>query len=192
MITDNITDLTGNTGTRFLGSLLTAELVSVVTDMRWMLLLVVILVVADFHFGRAENSKRWHECKRNGDVLMASQYAWRTSRAIRRTINKTVDYLIWIIVGMAVGMAVLEPVGVEHELGGVFATSVIVFCECKSLFGHFFYLHGVIMEKKTLRCFVRAVIVAIVKKRNPDLGDAVKEGFERADEEKTDSNNEKQ
>ncbi len=183
MITDNITDITGNTGTRFLGTLLTAEMVAVVTDMRWMLLLVAVLVVADFHFGRAENNKRWHEAHKQGDTLMASQYQWRTSRAIRRTVNKTIDYLIWIVVGMAIGMAVLEPMGVEHELGGVAATSVIVFCECKSLFGHFFYLHGVVMERKTMRSFIRAVIVAIVRKRNPDLGDAVREGFEKADDE---------
>lgn len=184
MITDNITELTGNTGTRFLGTLLTAEMVGVVCDMRWMLLLVVVLVVADFHFGRAENNKRLHDATKQQDTLMASQYQWRTSRAIRRTVNKTIDYLIWIIVGMAVGMAVLEPVGVEHELGGVVATSVIVFCECKSLFGHFFYLHGVVMQEKTLKNFVRAVIVAVVRKRNPDLGDAVEEGFEKTDENK--------
>lgn len=181
MVTDNITEITGNTGTRFLGSILASELIGVICDMRWMLLLVLILVVADFHFGRAENNKRLWESKKNGDILMAQQYQWRTSRAIRRTVNKLIDYLIWIVVGMAVGMAVLNPLGIQHELGGVAATSIIVFCECKSLFGHFFFLHGIILQERTLKCFIRAVIIAIVKKRNPDLGDAVQEGFERAD-----------
>lgn len=182
MVTDNITEITGNTGTRFIGSILASELIGVICDMRWMLLLVLILVVADFHFGRAENNKRLWDNKKKGNTLMAQQYQWRTSRAIRRTVNKLIDYLIWIVVGMAVGMAVLAPLGVQHELGGVAATSIIVFCECKSLFGHFFFLHGIILQEKTLKCFIRAVIVAIVKKRNPDLGDAVQEGFNRADE----------
>ena len=108
---------------------------------------------------------------------MMVQYHWRTSRAIRRTINKLVDYVVWVTLGMAIGMALLEPVGVDHIFGGVAATAIAVTCEAKSFFGHFFYLHGVNVEQKTVIGFFRAFIIALVKKKNEDFGDALEEGF---------------
>ena len=36
------TDVVGNTGTRFLGGILSAEMIAVFYDMRWMLLLIAL------------------------------------------------------------------------------------------------------------------------------------------------------
>lgn len=174
-------DVTGNTGTRFLGGFLSAEMVAVFYDMRWMLLLIVLCVVADFRYGWGESSRRYAEAERKGDKLMMVQYQWRTSRALRRTMNKTVDYLIWVVVGMAIGMAILEPIGIDHTFGGVIATAIAVTCEAKSFSGHFLYLHGVSIERKNLVGFLRAFFVALLKKKDEDLGEAVEEGLNQSE-----------
>ncbi len=171
------TDVVGNTGTRFLGGLLTMEMVAVLGDMRWMLLLIALCVVADFRYGWGESAKRYKDAVAKGDELGMAQYHWRTSRAVRRSVNKAVDYAIWATLGMALGMALLEPIGVNHALGGVVATAIAVMCEAKSFVGHFFYLHGVTCEEKTLTGFAKAVAVALAKRKSRDLGEALEEGF---------------
>lgn len=176
------TDVAGNTGTRFLGGILSAEMIAVFYDMRWMLLLIALCVIADFRYGWGESSRRYSEAVRKGDKLMMVQYQWRTSRAVRRTMNKLIDYLIWVVVGMSIGMAILEPIGVNHIFGGVVATAIAVTCESKSFFGHFFYLHGVNVEQKTLAGFFKAFFISLLKKKNEDLGEAVEDGFDKVKE----------
>lgn len=176
-------DVTGNTGTRFLGGFLSAEMMAVFYDMRWMLLLITLCVIADFRYGWGESSRRYAEAECKGDKLMMVQYQWRTSRALRRTMNKLIDYLIWVVVGMAIGMAILEPIGINHIFGGVVATAIAVTCESKSFFGHFFYLHGVNVEQKTLIGFFKAFFIALLKKKNEDLGEAVEEGLNQSGKE---------
>lgn len=177
------TDVVGNTGTRFLGGLLSMEMIAVLGDMRWMLLLIALCVVADFRYGWGESSKRYKEAVERGDELQMAQYHWRTSRAVRRSVNKAIDYCIWVTLGMAIGMAVLEPISVNHVIGGVVATAIAVMCEAKSFMGHFFYLHGVSCEEKTLSGFMKAVAVALAKRKSRDLGEALEEGFRQTDKE---------
>lgn len=107
------------------------------------------------------------------------QNKWRTSRAVRRTVNKLIDYYVWLIVGMGIGMAILEPIGVNHIFGGVVATTIAVVCEAKSFFGHFFYLHGVSVEQKTITGFIKAIVVALAKSKSETFGDALEEGLEK-------------
>lgn len=171
------TDIVGNTGTRFLGGIFTAELVGVVGDMRWMLALITLAVIADLRYGRGESKRRYAEAEAKGDKVGMLQYQWRTSRAIRRTMNKAIDYLVWLLVGMAVGMALLEPIGVSHVFGGVVATAIAVTCEAKSFFGHFFYLHGVNYDETSAKGFLQAVLVSLAKAKSRDLGEALEDGF---------------
>lgn len=182
------TDVVGNTGTRFFGGVLTAEMITVVGDMRWMLLLVTLCVVADFRYGWGESSKRYNDAKREGNKMLMLQYQWRTSRAVRRSCNKAIDYLIWMVVGMAIGMAILEPMGINHIFGGLVATAIAVICEAKSFMGHFFYLHGISCEEKTVTGFMKAVAVALAKRKNRDFGEALEEGFRQT----TDNNKRKE
>lgn len=173
------TEVVGNTGTRLLCGIMSMEMLSVLEDMRWMLLLIALCVVADFRYGWGESSKRYKEAKEAGDKILMMQYSWRTSRALRRTINKLIDYIMWTVVGMAIGMAILEPVGVNHIFGGVAATAIAVMCEAKSFFGHFFYLHGVTYDESTVSGFFKAFIVAFAKRKNEDIGEALEEGLEK-------------
>ena len=183
----DITDNTGGmgTGTRATAIIMTmGELVTVICEARWMLLAILACVLADFRYGWGESSKRYNEAKKNGDQLQMIQYKWRTSRAIRRTINKLIDYLIWVSIGVFIGMAVLKPFGVDYMMGGIVATIIAIACEGKSFIGHFFYLHGVLIEEKSIKGFIKAFVVAFAKKKNEDLGEAIEEGFNKLDKEK--------
>lgn len=158
------------------------EIVSVLTDARWMLVMILLCVIADFRFGWGESHKRYNEAVKAGDTVLADKYKWHTSRAWRRTMNKLMDYIVWITMGMVLGMVALKPFGVDYTYGGVVATLIIVcLCELPSACGHFFYLHGVHVEKKSLMGFIRAFTVAFARRKDPDIGDALDEGFRAND-----------
>ena len=107
-------DIVMNTGTRTGTLWLTStELFVVVSECRWMVLFILLVVLADFWYGRSEASKRYQIAKDNGDTVHQNEYKWRTSRAIRRTVNKLIDYLLWLCVGAVFGMALLQPIGVD-------------------------------------------------------------------------------
>lgn len=159
-------------------ALLESEMVCILTDARWMLLLILLCVIADFRFGWGESHKRYSEAKKAGNEVLMDKYRWHTSRAWRRTMNKLMDYVVWVTVGMLMGMVALKPFGLDYTYGGVAATLIIVvMCELPSAFGHFFYLHGVQVEKRTLMGFIRAFAVAFAKRKDPDVGDALDEGL---------------
>lgn len=187
-MTNTATNALDNTGTRFLGGLLSTEMIAVFYDMRWMLLVIALCVIADFRYGWGESSSRYERAKRKGDKVLMVQYRWRTSRAIRRTVNKLIDYVVWILVGMAIGMAILEPVGVNHAIGGVCATTIAVVCEAKSFLGHFLYLHGINVCEKSLSGFFKAFVIAFAKKKDESFGDAIEEGFNNSGENGNDNN----
>ena len=42
-----------------------------------------------------------------------------------------------------------------------------------SISGHFFYLRGVSVEKKSVFGFFKAFIIALTKKKSEDIGDAL-------------------
>lgn len=180
MLFDN--DQMTGTGTRVVGiTVFGGELMSVMADARWMLLVITVCVLADFRYGWGESSRRYKRAKEKGDKIVMAQYRWRTSRAMRRTVNKLIDYFVWVTLGMFFGWAVLKPLGVDHMIGGVVATTIAVACEGKSFFGHFFYLHGIRVEEKSAKGFVRAFVVAFAKRKNRDLGEALEEGFKNKD-----------
>ena len=102
-------DIVMNTGTRTGTLWLTStELFVVVSECRWMVLFILLVVLADFWYGRSEASKRYQIAKDNNDTVHQNEYKWRTSRAIRRTVNKLIDYLLWLCVGAVFGMALLQ------------------------------------------------------------------------------------
>ncbi len=168
-----------NTGTRTMGLLLMGnELVAIIYDARWLMLVITACVVADFRYGWGESHKRYAKAKDKGDKIVMSQYRWRTSRAVRRTVNKLVDYLIWVCLGIFTGYAILKPLGADYTLGGIVATTIAVGCEAKSFIGHFFYLHGVRIEEKSVRGFLRAFVVAFAKRKDKDIGEALEDAME--------------
>lgn len=180
-----IASISSDTGTRAtVYMLISSELTIIISEARWMLAILVVCVIADFRYGWGESNRRYHRAKEKGNDVLASQYKWRTSRAVRRTVNKLIDYLIWITLGMIAGLAILEPFGAEHKLGGAVATAIAFGCEFKSIIGHFLYLHGIDIDKKNLGEFMRTLVVSVVKRKNEDIGDALKESLNEIEKDK--------
>lgn len=178
------------TGTRTgVIAFLSSELVSMIADTRWMMLAIFLCVIADFRFGWGESAKRYTLAKEKGNEILMAQYKWRTSRALRRSMNKIIDYLIWLAVGMFIGIAILRPFGVDYIFGALGATILAVACEFVSILGHFLYLRGVKIEQKTIKGFLRAVVIAFVKRKNRDVGEALQEGFDEIEREKQNERN---
>lgn len=177
----------GNTNTRLIGtSILGTELVTVIFDARWMLIALIICIIADFRYGWGESSLRHKKALEIGNLTLADKYKWRTSRAVRRSVNKAIDYLVWISVGMTIGMAILPRLGIDYVFGGIAASIVAILCEGKSIIGHFIYLHGANIEERTIKGFVKAFVVALIKRKNADIGDAIESGFNRLEDKKED------
>lgn len=168
-----------NTGAKATGIIMFyGEIVDIIYDARWLLAAITLCVAADFWYGWSESRKRYARAKAKGDKVVMSQYRWRPSRAWRRTFNKLSDYLMWVILGTVIGYALLHPLGLDHTLGGVTAAAVAILCEANSFCSHFFYLHGVRIERKTVGGFVKAFIVAFAKRKDADIGEALEDALE--------------
>lgn len=154
-----------------------AEAVAVITDSRWVLMLMVVLILADFRFGMRESKKHYEDAKKDGDKIRMDYFKWHPSRAWRRTFNKFADYIVIMLVCQVIGMAVLMPIGVSYQYG-IWAGGVIACaCEICSIFGHFFYLRGVKVEKRDLIGFAKALVIALAKKKDEDAGEALEQAF---------------
>ncbi len=153
------------------------QMAAMIYDTRWMFLFLILLILADFRYGWGECSKRFAEAQRKGDTVLMDSYRWRTSRAIRRTLNKFVDYTVIVFIGLLFGQAFLPRVGVEYIWGAWAMAMCVCVCEANSFFGHFFYLHGIVVEKRTVKGFVRAFAVSLARKKNEDIGDALDEAL---------------
>lgn len=158
------------------------ELALMVTDMRWGLFLLAIFVLADFRYGWKESEMRYKIAVAKHDSVGIEKYCWHTSRAIRRTLNKCIDYLLVMLVFGSVGMAILEPIGISHIFGSWIGACIVAACEIMSIFGHFFYIRGVKVEKKTIKGFCKAFAIAIAKQKNEGLGNALEETLDKAEE----------
>lgn len=171
-----------NSGTRaFTITMIGQEFVPIIYDSRWLLGVILLCVIADFRFGWGESHKRYMIAKKENDRIAMTQWEWRTSRAIRRTINKLIDYMIWVSIGVFIGLALLQPIGIQYMMGGWAATFIAVLCEGKSFVGHFFWLHGINIKKTSIKDFLKAFAVSFVKSKNPEIGEALKDGFEKID-----------
>ena len=93
-MTENITT---STVKAFVVDTMNSEALTALFDLRWMLVLIVVLIVADFWFGVSESLKK-HE-------------HFRFSRAGRRACNKAVYYVTYLILGFVLGLAIFEPLG---------------------------------------------------------------------------------
>lgn len=163
--------------------LLGNEIVGMIFDMRWAIIVVMLLIVADFHYGWSESKKRHKEAERKHNEILMDYYRWHKSRAWRRSANKLVDYIIIMFVFGAIGMAVLEPIQVSHTWGSWAGCVLACACEIASIVGHFFYLHGVNVETKSLKGFFKALAVAFARRKDPDIGESLQEAFDKTDNE---------
>ena len=116
-----------------------------------------------------------------GFVLMGNEFVQiiYDARWLLAVITLCVaDYIIWVSLGVFTGFALLRPLGADYMLGGIAATAIAIGCEAKSFIGHFFYLHGIRIEQKSVTGFLRAFVVAFAKRKNADVGEALEDALE--------------
>lgn len=136
------------------------EAMGALFDLRWMLVLIVVLIIADFWFGLSESFYKREN--------------FRLSRAGRRTCNKLVDYITYLILGSVLGLAIFEPLGwATHITTAAIGLGFGCMWEIDSIVGHACVLHGVKSHFS-----VKRFIVSLMKKKDKDMGEAFEEGFD--------------
>ena len=136
-------------------SMLSGEVIVLVHEMRWMILLSFVLIAADFWFGVSESKMLGREIRR--------------SKAWRRSWNKCVDYICYMMIAGVLGMAIGEPLGVNH----IRVTAVVMLLTCvwelDSIYGHICVLNG---AKKDFS--IRKFLFGLFKRKAKD---AINDGF---------------
>lgn len=155
-MTRDVTKAATATGMTFM-----QEIQMVLYDVRWLILLCLVLILADLKFG-IENSMA------HGEVI-------RTSRALRRTINKFIDYLCWLMFGVVFAEAFAVPLGIDSMTVTVCIMLLACFNEVDSIMQNYHAARGI--EGVSLIKFV----ISLVKKKNKDVGEALEETLKDKD-----------
>lgn len=168
---DNVTETTTQSlfKTSMIG--LFGECTQILYDLRWMILLAIILILSDLWFGISASR--------------VQGIAIRKSRAGRRTLNKLVDYICYILLGAVIGKAIGEPYGVDPM---VVSITVMVLCYCfeiDSIYGHICEIHGI---KK--RYSIWRILFKLLTLKFKDVGEAFKDMSEQKNQFKNTKNNE--
>lgn len=152
-----------------------AEALGVLYDLRWMLVCVAVLIVADFWWGSKETIKKHEE---TGD----DKYKWRFSRAGRRSLNKCIDYLTYLLIGAVLGIAIFQPLGIcSHTVSGAIGLGAGALFDISSIIGHVCYLHDIDTHGGILKLLWR-IAVSFIKRKNNDLGEAIEEATTESEE----------
>lgn len=168
---DNVTETTTQPlfKTSMIG--LFGECTQIIYDLRWMILLAIILILSDLWFGISASRVQ-------GIVI-------RKSRAGRRTLNKLVDYICYILLGAVLGKAIGEPYGMNPI---VVSITVMVICYCfevDSIYGHICEIHGI---KK--RYSIWRILFKLLTLKFKDVGEAFKDMSEQKNQFKNTKDNE--
>lgn len=141
-------------------SILGAEMLGLFWDLRWLIMLAIILVIVDFRFGIKAAQAR-------GEKI-------RKSKAGRRTANKLIDYICYLVLGGILGRAIGEPLGVSHVIVAAVCMGVACLFEVDSIIQN-------ICESKGLKWHFSLwkMALALVKTRRKDMGDAIEQGMEQ-------------
>jgi hypothetical protein len=166
---DKITETTSQSLFKTFTVGLLGECTQILYDLRWMILLAIILILSDLWFGIS--------------VSRVYSIEIRKSRAGRRTLNKLVDYICYILLGAVLGKALGEPYGIDPI---VVSITVMVLCYCfeiDSIYGHICEIHGI---KK--RYSVWKILFKLITFKFKDLGEAFKDMAEQKNNSKTKDN----
>jgi len=134
------------------------EVFTLIYDLRWLVLLSITLIIADFWYGMSEARMKKEKV--------------RWSKAWRRTANKVVDYICLVMVAGILGVAIGEPLGVGHVQVAAVVMLLCCISELNSIYGHICALHGM---KQRLDLW--KLLTGLVKAKSEAVGEAI-EGAE--------------
>lgn len=166
---DKITETTSQSLFKTFTVGLLGECTQILYDLRWMILLAIILILSDLWFGISVSRVHGIEI--------------RKSRAGRRTLNKLVDYICYILLGAVLGKALGEPYGIDPIAVSI---TVMILCYCfeiDSIYSHICEIHGI---KK--RYSVWKILFKLITFKFKDLGEAFKDMAEQKNNSKTKDN----
>ena len=134
------------------------EIKEVVFQLRWMLVFIVVMIIADFVLGIIDSVvKRGEE--------------FRFSRAGRRTMCKFIEYNSYLVLGFMIGIAILQPVGVcSYTVSAMCGLGLAIVFEFDSIVDHVCNIHGI-----KNRVSIKRILVSIIKKKYGVAGDIIDE-----------------
>ena len=147
------------------------ECTRILYDLRWMIILAIILILSDLWFGLSASRLQKIEI--------------RKSRAGRRTLNKIVDYICYVLLGAVLGKAIGEPYGVDPIEVSI---TIMILCYCfeiDSIYGHICILHGI--KKKYS---IWSIFWKLLTLKFKDVGEAFQDMKNQSKEYKSNNNNE--
>ncbi|MCQ2257820.1 MAG: hypothetical protein MJZ41_07505 [Bacteroidaceae bacterium] len=150
-----------------------AETLSVIFDCRWLIVLCAIIMLADMWWAYSEHMYHVKNCKTEEEK---KKYEWRRSRAVRRTSMKFVDYLTLLLVGVVLGLSIFEPYGIATRVQtGAIGVLIGAACDLCSIWGHIAVVKGYKFNRDTVIRFFKKFLIAIVKRKSEDIGEALED-----------------
>ena len=152
-----------------------AECLQCVFDLRWMIILAVVLIITDYWWGVRELA----ELRKKATTMSEKErHKFHFSQAGRRTLNKAVDYLTYLLVGCVAGLAITEPMGIAtHTTTAAVGLGLGMLFELSSIVGHIAVVKGVDIKVNWKR-----LLVAIIKRKSEDIAEILDEGIEEIDD----------
>ena len=152
-----------------------AECLTAVYDLRWMIILAVILIGTDFWWGCREQAMHRQRATR---AIDKERFKFHFSQAGRRTLNKAVDYLTYLLVGCVAGLAITEPMGIAtHTTTAAVGLGFGMLFELSSIVGHIAAVKGI-----NIRLNLKRLLVAIIKHKSEEVAEILDEGIEEIED----------
>lgn len=152
-----------------------AECLGAVYDLRWMIILAVLLIGTDFWWGVRENNMLEKQAVTRSEK---EKFKFHFSQAGRRTLNKAVDYLTYLLVGCVSGLAITEPMGIaDHTTTAAIGLGFGMLFELSSIVGHIAVVKGI-----NIKLNLKKLLVALIKHKSEELADVIDEGIEEIDD----------
>lgn len=123
------------------------EIRDVVFELRWMLIFIVAMIIADFVLGIIDSVVKHGE-------------DFRFSRAGRRTMCKFIEYNSYLVLGFMMGLAILQPIGIcTYTVSAMCGLGLAMVFEFDSIMEHICVIHGI-----KNRISIKRMLVGYIKK----------------------------
>lgn len=134
------------------------EIKDVVFQLRWMLLFIIAMIIADFVLGIIDSVvKRGEE--------------FRFSRAGRRTMCKFIEYNSYLVLGFMLGISILQPVGIcSYTISAMCGLGLAILFEFDSIMEHVCNIHGI-----KNKVSIKRLLVGYIKKKYSTAGEIIED-----------------